>query len=613
MRKLVNYLQSVMLALILIPAFLFMLQAAKGDSAIFDETAHIVAGYNYVRNLDYRFNPEHPPIVKIAAGLPLLSQNLNFSTEKGYWNGLNEQWWAGNDFLYKSGNDADKIIIWSRIGPILITLLAIFFVYFFAKEIIGRWWAFFPAFLFGFSPIVLAHGHYVTTDIGETLAVMLFIYALLKFLFEQSRKNLIWAGLAFGFAQAVKFSSILLIPYLFIIAGVFYFLKRKEARMAKYLLNAVLIIFIGYAAIVYPLYLLTTWNYPLEKQVIDTQALIQNFKIKQLADLNIWMAGNNVLRPFGEYLLGVLMVLQRSAGGNSAYFFGELSSHGWWYYFPLVYLMKEPLPILAMVFIGLMLGFWRITAAFAGLRYKIGLIPVKFREYLNVRFTEFSFLVFIAIYWFSSIASPLNIGVRHILPTLPFIYILASGAIKNWFLSQPYQIPFNAWETTENFIHSVLSFWVKTFILSALAVWLIAETTIAAPYFLSYFNEFSGWRENGFYYVTDSNFDWGQDLKRLQKWVQVNIGPEEKIAVDYFGGGDPAYYLGNQFVPWWSAKGNPKDEGISWLAISVNTFQGALAKPVADFYKNPADEYRWLENPYGFIDRAGTAIFIYKL
>src|SRR3989338_871526 len=101
MQKVITYFQTLILTLIILVAGSLMLNAARTDSAIFDETAHIVAGYNYLKHLDYRFNPEHPPLVKMLAGLPLLFQNLNFSTDKGYWNGLNEQWWAGNEFLYK--------------------------------------------------------------------------------------------------------------------------------------------------------------------------------------------------------------------------------------------------------------------------------------------------------------------------------------------------------------------------------------------------------------------------------------------------------------------------------------------------------------------------------
>ena len=367
---------------------------------------------------------------------------------------------------------------------------------------------------------------------------------------------------------------------------------------------------IGYAFIVYPLYLLATWNYPVEKQVADTSALVGGFKISALSDLNIWIAGNRILRPFAEYTLGVLMVAQRSAGGNNAYFLGELSSHGWWYYFPLIYLMKETLPALLIIFIGFIIGFFD---AFQTMARGIKKIPEKIMEYLTIHFTEFSMISFITIYWISSISSPLNIGVRHILPTIPFIYILSTGAFKRWLSSGSRQISTTSLEKISNQINSLFNFWIKIFLLIILIIWLISETLLAAPFFLSYYNELAGGRMDGYKYATDSNFDWGQDLKRLEIWAGKNLESDEKIAIDYFGGGSPEYYLGTQFEPWWSARGNPKEEKIQWLAVSVNTLQGAYARLTPDFYRNPADEYRWLENYNNPTERAGTSIFIYRL
>ncbi len=636
-QKISNFFQRAVLALIIGFAASAMLSAARGDSAIFDETAHIVAGYNYVKNLDYRFNPEHPPFIKMLAGLPLAFQNLNFSKDsgllvsggakgdQGYWTGVNEQWWAGNEFLYKSGNDADKIIFSARIGPILMTLGLILLIYIFALEVVGRWWALLPAFLTGFSPIVLAHGHYVTTDVGAAFGMIAAIFYFTRYFLNQNRNNLIFAGLSFGLAQAIKFSSVLLMP-LFLFLAIAYSAAslfhewpavlpenryRKSWReFARSLSAFAAIIFIGYAFVVYPLYLYSTWNYPIGKQVADTEFMIQNFGFRPAASLNIWMAGNSVLRPLAQYFLGVLMVFQRQAGGNGAFFLGELSSSGWGYYFPLIYLMKESLPALLLIFVGGIFGFWRFAASMRG---SISDLLEKAAEFISVNFIEFSAISFVAIYWASSISSPLNIGVRHVLPTIPFFYILATRAIKKWFADQPVAIEINIRDRLLNLANSIFNVWVKSSLVSLVVIWLILESSLASPNFLSYFNGFSGWREDGFYHATDSNFDWGQDLKRLEKWAEKNLPETDKIAVDYFGGGDPAYYLGDRFVPWWSAKGSPKDEGINWLAVSVNTLQGARGIPAPDFSRNPVDEYIWLENPYQPADRAGTSIFIYRL
>ena len=64
MDKYANYLAVLMLVAMLG----LMLGSSMNDSAIFDEVAHIGAGYTYLKYQDGRLNPEHPPLLKDLAG-----------------------------------------------------------------------------------------------------------------------------------------------------------------------------------------------------------------------------------------------------------------------------------------------------------------------------------------------------------------------------------------------------------------------------------------------------------------------------------------------------------------------------------------------------------------
>lgn len=613
-----------------------MLNSSKQESAIMDEMAHIPAGYGYVKYLDYRLNPEHPPLVKILSAIPLVFQKLNFPTDSAYWkNEINSQWAVGTQFLYEYGNDADQIIYLARIFPIILTLILILFVYIWAKEIIGKWWAFLPAILVAFSPSFLAHGHYVTTDVGATLGIFTSLYYFSKFINDKSGKNLVFAGIAFGIAQLMKFSSVLLAPLFIFLIAVYAISKSRNYSFSfwtklggftkeffKYLGFLASIIVIGYL-VVYAVYTPLVINYPVEKQASDTSNILTSFaggngnkcnftegkiSVRCLADLDIWMAGNKVLRPMGEYILGVLMVIQRSSGGNTSYFLGEVSASGWWYYFPVVFLIKEPIPSLALITLALLIaGFTFVkNSRHSG-------IKERFFNYLELNFSEFSMISFIVLYWAYSIKSPLNIGVRHILPTIPFIYILLSGTIKNW-VRQKIELTDNFFKNAIFMTTNLVKISIKSALIVVLVIWFILESVASSPYFISYFNEFGGGLENGYKYVTDSNYDWGQDLKRLKTFAD-----EEKInriAVDYFGGGNPQYYLGNKVAYWQSSKGNPKYEGIDWIAISINTLQSAIGRLHPGQQRNSEDEYQWLQkikNVYSPDYRIGTSIFVYKI
>ena len=112
-------------------AVFFAVMSMVNDSQIVDEIPHVGAGYSYLVKRDMRFNPEHPPLAKDLAALPLLFMNLKdtvFST--AHWEqGLNDQWEFGRKLIYNSGNDGDAIKFFSRLPMLLFYILAAIFIF----------------------------------------------------------------------------------------------------------------------------------------------------------------------------------------------------------------------------------------------------------------------------------------------------------------------------------------------------------------------------------------------------------------------------------------------------------------------------------------------------
>jgi hypothetical protein len=463
-------------------------------------------------------------------------------------------------------------------------LLLIFlgwFLFWWTKKEFGGKVALLVLTFFSFSPTFLAHGRLVTTDVAAALGVVLATCFWLKFLKSPTKKNIIFAGLIFGVSGLLKFSLALLIPFFAVITIIYAILKKKN--LLKYIATSLLVGLIGLIFVIWPVYQFHISNYPVEKQLSDTKILLESSEMVPLKDLCIWMADKPALRPFAHYFLGLLMATHRTVSGNTVYFLGMVSSSGWWYYFPIVYFLKVPLAFHILTLISLSLALFLIKKPF-------WVEPVRrIKEWLLNHFTEFSMLVFLAIYWLTSVSGNLNIGIRHILPTFPFIYILVSlGLVYG--------------------IGQIKKTKVKKIALSSiflLIAWYIVSSLSCYPYYLSYFNEIGGGKENGYKYVVDSNYDWGQDLKRLAIWSESN--QIEKIKVDYFGGGDVPYYLGEKWEKFDPLSG-PQN---GWLAVSATLLQGGRGNPVPGF-DQPAGYYRWLNN-YQPVDRAGKSIFIYYI
>lgn len=578
---------NIIAIILLVSMFFLAFFSMKQISLTMDELAHIPAGYSYLSQHDYRINPEHPPLAKDISAIPLMFMHLHFPKDCSCWQkDVNAQWTLGNKFIFHSGNDANKIIFWARIPMILLLIFLAWFLFYATKDFFGNEVALLVLTLFAFSPSFLAHGRLVATDIASTLGFVMATYFWIKFLKKPSRKNVIVAGLIFGAAMLMKFTLILFVPFSIIITLVYALLSEdnKWKNIFRYSFLMLLVWIIGAVFVIWPVYYFHLMNYPISKQLSDSRFILSSSPYTSLKALCFWMITKPILRPFSHYFLGLLMDTQRATSGNTVYFLGKVSASGWKYYFPLVYIMKIPLAfqILTLIVIGWFI--WMMRKLFS----KNFILIIK--NWLKNHFIEFSFLTLIFIYWAFAISGNLNIGLRHVMPTFPFIYILVSvGAIEIYKSIKKYQ------KLKTIFIYSLI----------LLFVWYISSSLIAFPNYLSYFNELVGGSENGYKYVVDSNYDWGQDLNKLVSFVDKNH--ISKIKVDYFGGSDVKYYLGDRYEQLDPQKGPQK----GWLAISATLLQGGRGIPVPG-YNSPSGYYDWL-NQYKPVARAGNSIFIYHI
>ena len=624
---------------ILLLHFIVSLLVSSQESAIYDEKAHIPAAYSYVRYGDMRLNPEHPPLLKDLAGLPLLAFQPTFPLETKEWQfGVNEQWSIGEMFISCTKpevacNDADAILFWSRLPIILLSVVLGIALFIWTRELGGTLAGLFAATLYAADPNIIAHNHYVTTDLGIAAFIFFAFYFFVRFLRNPNCKNVIVAGIFLGLAELTKFSAVLLFPIFGLFVILYALTKAKPADTAQSTLmfrtrtllqyslkftGSVLVCF----ALIWSLYAWNTFNMPGEKLVADANLYLSqpNAPAQFAHALVVKTSESEILKPLSEYFLGVAMVFARVASGNPHYFLGTVSMQSSPWYFPVVFLLKETLPFLFLLITVVGYALYRLSTTILTKKSQpLWTFFASLGRSIQKKPAQYLIALFLFVYGYVSLSGNLTIGFRHLFPILPFIYMLVAKTLFD-FLRR---------HEDEPATHKTLSW-----ILGGLILVIVAIPALAYPGYLSYFNPVAGGNANGYQYVTDSNYDWGQDLKNLDIFVDkynscvglLTKSPEcrqlvgasyndiavqyptdtpiDQIRVDYFGGGSPAYYLQEKYISWW----DKREPEPGWYAISSFFYQESIYK------EKPAGQrdYSWLKDIQP-VARAGDSIFIYYI
>ena len=141
-------------------------------------------------------------------------------------------------------------------------------------------------------------------------------------------------------------------------------------------------------------------------------------------------------------------------------------------------------------------------------------------------------------------------------------------------------------------------------IASTLLTIILISTIISFPHYLSYYNILAGGTNNGYKIATDSNHDWGQDIKRLGKWVSDNN--IEKIYTHLFSANKLDYYL-NDKNKWFNLEYDDLPPSGSYLAVSAQELQNNI------YDRNLPEIKKYSQLKNNLVARAGKSIFIFKI
>src|SRR6185369_14636180 len=335
------------LCLLLIVLSLQLFLSVRRESQTWDEANHIFAGYRSWTHGDYGLNPEHPPLVKLLATAPLLSSQLNVPVlEERFFK--EDAFLHGKEFLYQ--NDADKILARTRTAAAILTLLTALVVFFGTKEMFGSGAGFVALILLTFDPNILAHGALITTDVGLACFMFLSVYMFYRFVKSPSALRLILAGVAVGLVLAVKHTGLLILPILFLLTLCEIIFQEQIGRRALKLVGSLaLITLIGWVV----LWSFYRFRYDARPNGLQLNPPLAEY-IKGLepheASPITAMARWHILPE--SYLYGLADV-RLTANYYTSYVLGKVYAHGVWFYFPIAFLIKSTIGVLALLLLSL--------------------------------------------------------------------------------------------------------------------------------------------------------------------------------------------------------------------------------------------------------------------
>ena len=535
--------------------------ATLGMGPTFDEPAHIASGLSYWRFNDYRLQPENGNLPQRWCALPLLFMDVTFPQLEG------NQPWAhsvapnvGRQLLYLSGNDPAAILAASRAMAVIWSTGLCLVVFLWSRSLWGVGGGMLSLVLAAFWPAFLAHGPLATSDCCGAMFFTLAVWVLWQLLARLTWTSLLAAGLVTGLAAIAKHSAILLGPiYLLLLVGRLVIrrpwpislggLQRPVTGRGQQLalglglagFLAVATTGVIWAAVGFRYEAMALGLEPMQWPLYDTfeGCAEEGGLLGKLA-----LAAASVPLLPEAWLFGLSWIGSHSHG-RYAFALGHYAKHGWWWYFPLCFAIKNTVAGIVLACSGL------VASLSASCRRGLAQPVVAARGGAIL-----PLLVSLAVLWLTFLTSNLNIGERHLMASYPPLLILAGSLWKI------------------GYSHS----WLR-WLVGILAALHAAEATSRYPFFLSSFNPVVRPGEE-YLWLADSNLDWGQDTPRLAAWLNDHQLPGEPVYLGAFGAGLPTAYLpDHESLGSAPAAGQPQQLEPGLYCLHATYLQAVYSRP----------------------------------
>jgi len=567
------------------------MSSARLESSTFDEGLQLTAGYANWLTGDQRLHAGNGLLPQLWFALPLVLDGERFSFPNpdrviasqpvDDFHLLTH--FLAHVFFYEVGNDPAEILLRSRALAALLGAALCGLVYGWARRLWGRPAGVLACALCALSPNVLAHAGLATSDLMFTVLLVGSLGLVWRSFWRPSLAIALAAGAALGALALTKVSAvgaIGMIASLLVLRALWPVplpwrggralaapRQRAAALLALLALQAAAAVTLIWAAHGFR-YDIAPPGTPGREAVEQQWAWVHERDGLGIDTIDALRS----LRALPEAFLFSAAFVLRHAEERSSFFRGETGIGGDWRFFPYAIGVKTPLALFGLI----------ALAALAARR-----APPPQRRRLAV--VGAPLVALIAVHGLLAVTSPINLGLRHVLPLYPALFVLAGGAAS-----------------------ARLGVAARTTAV-ALGVWFAAASASIWPHYLAYFNLLVG-PENGYRVLVDSSLDWGQDLDTLQRDLRERTG-HEPVYLSYFGSADPMFHdldvrLLPGFFDWATIQHREAHAPLDWTlepglyAISATMLQQSWAAVPREWAPTQHADYRALGARFRKLERA---------
>ena len=467
---------------LLLIQFCLGLYSARQLSVTHDEYWHLPVGFLSLETGRFDHDRLNPPLIRSWSALPLLMT----SAQSGSPDLSSDPADYGDAFLEANPENYQHYYFLGRCMILLLSCVSGLLLALWTRELFSSQAACFAVFLWVMSPNILASAALGTQDLAITGFFLAVFYCGWKFACLPTWKWALVTGIVLGLAQLTKYTAILLVPLLLI---QWVLVRYKSPEIQERPANRTVVLRWG-VLLLSSLFILNAGYLFRDSLQPVSSYQFQSSELKVLTALPEFLQIIPLPVP-RDYLMGFDLqrfIMQQT---HPTFLDNQWEEHGFRSYYLYTMLYKLPHGFQFLIVIAIYSWFKqpRLLA----------------RRTLAVLLTPVVLLLCIA-----SLANN-QLGLRYVLPVFPFIILLCAPLID--------QLDFDR--------HKIRSYLILIAMLS------LPLSLRHAPDHLAYFNELSGGPEQGDSHLVDSNIDWGQDLYRLQDYLNQNPISDLKLA--YFG------------------------------------------------------------------------------